>query len=240
MRHKLFFAALTAGCTGLFALVNGCQKDYVAPAEAPSRAFVEEFDTMANLYKRGWAFNNNSRPLGAATWQQGIYQAVNGKTGITYDGFPAFSYHATPDEYAFAGYLNTSADSLGTISSWMITPPLEMRNGDKFSFYTRTIAQSQYKDRLEVRLNPTDDSHGVGFDSTSHGKFTTVMGTVNPNFTTTGYPATWTRYEFTISGLPNTLLKRRIGLRYYVSRAGSGATANGNAIGIDKFEFMPQ
>jgi hypothetical protein len=240
MKNKFSLSLLVAGLAGMFALVNGCQKDYVAPATPASRSFVEEFDTVANMYRRGWVFNNNSRPQGAATWQQGIYQAVSGKTGITFDGFPAYSYQGSPDEYIFAGYLSTSADLAGTISSWMISPELEMRNGDKVSFYTRTIAQTQFKDRLEVRLNSTDNTADVGFDSTSRGKFTTLLGAVNPNFTATGYPATWTKYEYTISGLPNTLLKRRIAFRYYVSNAGSGTTANGNAIGIDKFEFMAQ
>ena len=240
MRNRFSFSFLIAGLTGIFALVNGCQKDYVAPVTPQSRSFVEEFDTVANLYKKGWVFNNNSRPQGAATWQQGIYQAVSGKTGITFDGFPAFSHKSSPDEYIFAGFLATGATVGGTISSWMITPEMEMRNGDKVSFYTRTIAQTPFKDRLEVRFNPTDNTADVGFDSTSRGKFTTLLGTVNAGFTSTGYPATWTKYEFTIAGLPNTLLKRRVAFRYYVSDAGSGATANGNAIGIDKFEFNAQ
>jgi hypothetical protein len=178
-------------------------------------------------------FNNNSRPQGAATWQQGVYAAS--KLG-GFDGFPAFSYKASGDEYVFAGYEATSATIGGTISSWMITPAVEMRNGDKFSFYTRTIAQSSSKDRLEIRFNSVDNGIDVGFDSSSVGKFTTLLGVVNPNFTPTGYPAVWTKYEFTISGLP-TLSKRRIAFRYYVSDAGSGASTNGNAIGIDKFEF---
>lgn len=237
MRHKYTLFIFVAVAIALFTLVNGCQKDYVAPATEQSRSFTEDFDTVANLYKKGWVFNNNSRPQGEATWQQGVY--APGKLG-GFDGFPAYSYKASADEYIYAYYLFTSATSGGTISSWMITPEIEMRNGDKFSFYTRTIAQSAFKDRLEIRFNPTDNSADVGFDSSSKGKFTTLLATVNPDFTATGYPATWTRYEYTITGLPNTLLKRRVGFRYYVSDAGSGATANGNAIGIDKFEFNAQ
>ena len=119
-------------------------------------------------------------------------------------------------------------------------PAVEMKNGDKFSFYTRTIAQSSFKDRLEIRFNTVDTSADVGFDSSSVGKFTTLLGIVNPNFTANGYPAVWTKYDFTVTGLPANLHKRRIGLRYYVSDAGSGSTANGNAIGIDRFEFSAQ
>lgn len=237
MKNKLSLSLLVAGFTGMFALVNGCQKDYVAPATPASRSFVEEFDTVANMYKRGWVFNNNSRPQGAATWQQGIYQAVSGKTGITFDGFPAYSYQGSPDEYAFAGF--ASGNDVATLSSWMISPELEMRNGDKISFYARTFTGSTFPDRLQVRLNPNDNTADVGFDAAATGKFTQLIADINPNLTATGFPQTWTKYEYTISGLPNTLVKRRIGFRYFVGNGGPNG-ANSNAIGVDKFEFMAQ
>lgn len=49
MKNKFSLSLLVAGFTGMFALVNGCQKDYVAPATPASRSFVEDFDTVANL-----------------------------------------------------------------------------------------------------------------------------------------------------------------------------------------------
>lgn len=230
MKNKFSLLLFAAGIVAMFTLANGCQKDYVAPAKPQSRTFVEEFDTVANLYAKGWVFNNNSKPQGAATWQQGVY--ASGKLG--FDGWPAYSYHASADEYAFAGY--ASGTGVATLSSWMITPPIEMRNGDKFSFYTRTYSGSTFPDRLQVRLNPTDETADVGFDSSTVGKFTRLIVDINPGLTTTGYPQTWTKYEFTISGLPNTLLKRRIGFRYYVPNGGTTG-ANSNAIGIDQFSF---
>lgn len=231
MRNRFSFFLLVSGVVAVFTLVNGCEKDYVAPAETPSRSFTEDFDTVANLYAKGWVFNNNSRPQGAATWQQGVY--APGKLG-GFDGFPAFSYKASGDEYVFAGF--SSGNGTSTLSSWMITPPIEMRNGDKFSFYTRTYTGSTFPDRLQVRINLTDNSADVGFDSTTVGKFTTLLADINPSLTTTGYPQVWTKYEFTISNLPSTLLKRRIAFRYYVPGGGPNGV-NSNAIGIDKFEF---
>lgn len=229
MKSRYSFSLLVVGALGIFTLINGCEKDFVAPAPAQSKSFVEEFDTVANLYAKGWVFNNNSRPLGAATWQQGVFES--GKLGI--DGFPAFSYKASGDEYVFAGF--SSGNGTATLSSWMITPPIEMKNGDKFSFYTRTFTGSTYPDRLQVRINTADNSADVGFDSTTVGKFTTLLADINPGLTASGYPQVWTKYEYTIAGLP-TILKRRIAFRYYVPNGGPNG-ANSNAIGIDKFEF---
>lgn len=224
----LFFAGLAIV---LSAIMYGCEKDFVRPAPVPSKSFVEDFDTITRLYRQGWVFTNNSKPQGAATWQQGVY--VSGKLGP--EGFPAYSYKASGDEYIFAGY--ASGNDLATLSSWMITPPIGMKNGDKFSFYTRTYTGSTYPDRLQVRLNLTDESTDVGLTESSVGKFTTLLTDINPNLVTgaNGYPQTWTKYEFTISGLSQPA-KRRIAFRYYVP-GGGPAGANSNAIGIDLFRF---
>lgn len=234
MRNRYSLLLFIAGSLAVLNLINGCEKDYVAAAETPSRSFVEDFDTVTTLYAKGWIFNNNSRPQGAATWQQGVY--APGKLG-GFDGFPAFSYKASGDEYVFAGF--ASGNGTATLSSWMISPAIEMSNGDKFSFYTRTYTGSTFPDRLQVRINLSDNTSDVGFDSSSVGKFTTLLGDINPGLSATGYPQVWTQYQFTISGLPSTLLKRRIAFRYYVPNGGPNG-ANSNAIGIDKFEFTAQ
>lgn len=232
MRNKYSVTLFFVGALAIFTMINGCEKDYVAPPPAQSLSFTEEFDTVANLYTKGWIFSNNSKPQGAASWQQGVF--TSGKLGL--EGFPAFSYKASADEYIFAGY--ATGNGTATISSWMITPPIEMKNGDKFSFYTRTFTGSTFPDRLQVRINTTDNTSDVGFTETSVGKFTTLLADINTNLTTAGYPQTWTKFEYTISGLP-TILKRRIAFRYFVTNGGPNGT-NSNAIGIDKFEFVSQ
>lgn len=229
MNKKNSLLAAAIAIVSFSAMLYGCEKDYVAVVAAP-KSFTEEFDTVTKLYNQGWAFVNNSRPLGAATWQQGVY--VSGKLGP--DGFPAYSYHSSADEYVFAGY--ASGDGLATLSSWMITPEIEMKNGDKISFYTRTFEGSTFADRLQVRLNTTDNSADVGSTETSVGKFTTLLGDVNSALSPNGYPQAWTKYEYTISGLSGTV-KRRIAFRYYVTDGGPGGV-NSNAIGIDKFSFQ--
>lgn len=226
--YSIFF--LGGFVLSMFTLLNGCEKEYVPQPEAESKSFTEEFDTVANLYGKGWVFVNNSKPQGSATWQQGVY--APGKLGP--DGFPAFSYHSAADEYAFAGY--ASGNNIATISSWMITPAIEMKNGDKFSFYTRTFTGSTYPDRMQVRINLANSGYDVGNTESSLGSFTTLLADVNPTLATGGYPETWKKYEFTITGLPAAPVKRRIAFRYYVPNGGTTG-ANSNAIGIDQFHF---
>ena len=229
-KHSFILSGLLA--FGLFALINGCEKDELPQPPAVSKSFTESFDTVANLYQKGWAFINNSRPLGAATWQQGIF--TSGKFGP--EGFPAYSYRASGDEYIFAGY--ASGNDIATLSSWMITPAIEMKNGDEFSFYTRTYAGSTFPDRLQVRANLTDNTTDVGNDAGSVGKFTTLLADINPNLQSgpLAYPQDWKKYTITLAGLPAPL-KRRIAFRYYVTGGGpNGSFSNG--IGIDEFSFV--
>ena len=228
--YSLLFSATTVLI--IFGVLYGCEKDNVDQKAPVSKSVTEDFDTVANLYDKGWVFVNNSRPLGTATWQQGVW--VNGKLGP--EGFPAFSYKASGDEYILAGY--ASGNDVATISSWMITPELDMKNGDKFSFYTRTIAGSLWPDRMQVRLNPTDQSAEVGNTATSIGKFTTLITDINEALAVGGYPEAWKKYEFTISGL-STAAKRRIAFRYFVNDGGTTGL-NSNAIGIDLFKFDSQ
>lgn len=223
MKHNrgLLFFTITAVSFSL--TLTGCQKNYTTPAAVASLSFTEEFDTVANLYKKGWVFNNNSRPQGTATWRQGL-------------GSPAaFSYKAAANEYILVYY--GAGSGTATLSSWMLTPEIEMKNGDKFSFYTFAFDPTS-PDRLQVRLNLNDNSADVGYTESSVGKFTTLLDDINPNLTTSGYPLTWTKFEYTVTGL-SAPSKRRIAFRYYVPNGGP-AGINSFAIGIDKFEFSPQ
>jgi hypothetical protein len=230
MNRKYSFVLTLICLSTIFFVLYGCEKDYTPQPPAVSKSFIEEFDTVANLYNKGWVFSNNSKPQGAATWQQGVW--VSGKLGP--EGWPAYSYTASGDEYIFAGY--ASGNDVATISSWMITPEIDMKNGDQFSFYTRTSANSPYPDRMQVRINMNDNSADVGKTELSVGKFTTLLTDINAGLAVGGYPASWTKYEFIISGL-SAPAKRRIAFRYFVNNGGTTG-ANSNAIGIDQFRFQ--
>jgi hypothetical protein len=230
MRNKFTIISAIAICIAIVTIVHSCAKEVLpTPPKAVNNSLTEEFDTVANLYAKGWIFNNRSTPIGTATWQQGLYDV--GKLGP--EGFPAFSYKAKGDEYMFAGF-NANFD-LGQIDSWMITPALTMKNGDQISFYTRTSEFSDFPDRMQVRLNLTDDSYAIGSGVNSVGNFTTLLVDINPTLSLGGYPEAWTKYTFIVSGLPAPL-KRRVAFRYLVSDGGPGG-ANSNGIGIDLFKF---
>jgi len=231
MKKRTFPIFFILFSTLLFSFLYGCEKDVIP--QKKQQAFTEEFDTVANLYNRGWVFNNKSQPLGTATWQQGLY--ATGKLGL--EGFPAFSYHSSSDEYILAGF--NTGNNIATISSWMISPEIEIKDGDQFYFYTRTLSGSAFADRLQIRLNPTDASDNVGNTATSVGAFTSLVADINANYATgaTGYPQSWRKYEYKISGFPKAQ-KTRIAFRYFVELGGINGLRS-NAIGIDQFHFEP-
>lgn len=192
-----------------------------APAVAITTAFTEGFEIAPPA---GWITQNNSSPVGTIGWFQGVPT-----------NFPA---HMGPtDSYISANFNNTG--STGTISNWLLTPELALKNGDQIKFWTRTAGTGAFPDRLEVRLSTSGAGTNVGADVNSVGTFTTVLLTVNPNLVAGagGYPTVFTQFTATISGLgaPTT---GRVGFRYFVTDAGLNG-ANSNLIGIDTFEYAP-
>jgi hypothetical protein len=127
----------------------------------------------------------------------------------------------------------------GTISSWLFAPVSLLKNGDKFSYYSRTLATTvQYPDRMEVRLSTNGTSTNVGTTSTSVGDYSVTLGVINASLTTTGYPAVWTKYAYTLSGLPAGGVSGRIAFRYFVTNGGPTG-ANSDAIGVDSVYYKP-
>ena len=207
----------------LFAsLNNGCKKD---SDESKTKTFKEEFVDVFNLTSTGWSFKDNSAPYAATGWTQGF--TGTDKSGAT--GFAAYSYRKDEDEYAYIGYRAYSTEPK-VISVWMISPIYEIKNGDKISFYTRAAEGSGFADRLQLRLNESDNTTDVGTTSTSVGKFTILLKDVNENASVDGYPKTWTKYEVTIGGL-SAAQQSRIAFRYFVDGNKS------NAIGVDAFSL---
>jgi len=174
----------------------------------------EGFDNVSTLTATGWSIQNLSDPLGSKSYFQGDPSAFSSQAGA-------------PDAYIAADF--NSVSILGTISNWLITPEMTLKNGDVFSFYTR--AALPYSDRLEFRLSTAGSSTNVGSTATSVGDFTTLLFSVNPNLEPDGYPLSWTQYTVTLSGLDDTSTGR-FAFRYYVTDAGFFG-ANSYYIGID-------
>ena len=186
---------------------------YESPAD-----FSEGFEDITNL--PGWYMQNNSAPVGLTNWFQG-------NTDV-------FSAHAgAPTSYIGANFNNTAG--AGTISNWLLTPQLNLSNGDTFSFWTRTADGSIWADRLQVRLSTAGASTNVGTSATDVGDFTELLLEINPTQVGTGYPQVWTQYTVTLSGLAPGA-SGRFALRYYVTDGGPSGN-NSNYIGIDTVEY---
>jgi Ig-like domain CHU_C associated/Secretion system C-terminal sorting domain len=211
---------------------NGCSNTASANVNAISTAAVisappafvslinEGFE--ATTLPGGWNQQNLSTPIGTVpTWIFGSATVLS----------PAQSGGA--NSYALGNFNNVAGNN--TISNWLLTPNVTIQNGDVLSFYSRTVAGPLFPDRLEVRLSTNGASTNVGTTNTSVGDFTTVLLTINPNLTTTGYPATWTQFTATISGLPGPT-SGRIAFRYFVTSGGPSG-ANSDNVGIDNVQL---
>jgi hypothetical protein len=242
-----------------------CKKDnpdFLIPPPIPDQSFVEEFDTVAMAYKRGWVPINNSNPKGSNVWSQG---------GAPFPIFEPYSSNGTYAGFIAADYLSTSGTD-DVISNWLVSPVITMQNGDKISFYTRaqllpnafTAGDStDYGNNLEVCYNRRNDGTNVGVahdprsasynSNTDRGDFELLLS-INPPVYNSGtgfwdykwahsnptlfvpgsYPAKWTRFEVTISGLSGPH-KGRFAFRYYTLDGGSNG--NASAVGIDQVVY---
>lgn len=215
-------------------------KQTVQPA---SLSYHEEFDSMQRVIDMGWKAVNLSNPIGGESWQQGSYIINTQKGGPFVSGISAHSYKASANELAFVPY--TCGAGLSFINCWLISPALSMKNGDIISFWTTTKASVSFPDRMQVWLNPTNDGTNVGRTDAETGDFTVKLLDLNPTYSfapyPTGYPTTWTKFEFIISGLPNGTIpqKHRVGFRYYVKNGGPSGSVS-DEIGIDDFDFISQ
>ncbi|MFO1507263.1 MAG: choice-of-anchor J domain-containing protein [Lysobacterales bacterium] len=176
----------------------------------------EGFDDITTLPGGGWLEVNNSDPIGTIGWFQG-----NDTVFPAFDGAPT----------AYIGVNFNSTSGTGTISNWLVTPPITFSSGASASFYTTTLAGSSFPDRLQVRLCTADPCTNVGTSATDVGDFTTLLLDINPTYAVGGYPEAWTQYTIN-TGLPSSGTGR-IAFRYFVEGGGPSG-ANSNYIGIDR------
>jgi len=224
--------------TGIFLIagffINSCKKDSDPPPThvGTKTSFTEEFVDVLNLSTTGWLFIDNSSSSTStsgpyASWGQG--QFTYDKGGSWY-GFSAYSYNNNIIEYA---YSSVSSDNTSySVSGWIITPVLSVKNGDKISFYTRGDTTQPFANRMQVRLAKTSSENLGSISALSTGYYTTVLFDINPNQALNGYPSTWTKFEYTFSGFSEET-DIRIGFRNYLDK---GSQARG--IGVDQFKFQ--
>jgi len=132
-----------------------------------SQALNEGFGNVAGLIGNGWNMQNLSTPIGSnPNWVQG--DPVN----------MPFAANSLPSNSYIAVNYNSVAGT-ATISNWLITPMLNLNNGDVLSFYTRGTG-SIYADNLQVRLSTSGSSTNVGASNISVGDFSNLLLEINP------------------------------------------------------------
>ena len=203
---------------GLFAM--GC---LVAVRDTSAQNFSENFNNVNNLGAAGWFTFNLSNSPGTINYFQGNTSFFNAQAG------PNNSYIAAD----YQGTTGTTGNE--TQSQWLLTPQLNLHNGDTFSFWTRTDSPVNFPDRLEVRLSTSGASTNVGNGPTTVGAFGTLLLSINPTLTTTGYPTSWTQFTVTVSGLAGNTTGR-FAFRYFVTNGGPNGR-NAFYIGIDTVNY---
>lgn len=141
------------------------------------------------------------------------------------------------NSFAYVNFSSTtSSTSSATISNWLLSPSINVKDGDIVSFYTRkgTDGTTDYPDRLEVRYSTAATTTNPS-GATGVGSFTTLGVSVNPTLVAGFvYPKVWTKYSFTITGVGTSEVPVKFGFRYYVTSGGPNGN-NSDIIGIDTF-----
>ncbi len=235
MKHLISFCLLSVAIF-VAGSIHGCNKEYVGPGPTPgtpiTASYTEEFENYYDLTTKGWMIGEYSQydTTGITEWLQGDYGAP-GKGDTTWYGFSAFSYQYSPTEYVYSH--EPAMDSNLSISSWMLSPVLVIKNGDSISFYTRGDTTGIYTNRMQVLMDTLGSTY-IGHDLTSVGDYTSMLFDINPTQAPGGYPTTWKKYEYIFSGLTGTK-NIRIGFRHYAIHP-----TNARGIGIDQFKFGVQ
>lgn len=200
-------------------------------SNAQTNVYSYGFDVPFNVQ---WTTTNQSSPATATLWSKASYTAASAAIfGSTPPALPN-GQDGTPNTFALVNY--TSTTGAGTISNWLITPEVNVQDGDVVSFYTRkgTDGATDYPDRLEMRYStgttviPSGGSAGLG-------SFTNLGVSVNPNLLTGFvYPKTWTKYSFTVTGVGSIAIPVKFAFRYFVTSGGPSGN-NSDIIGIDTF-----
>ncbi|MEO6289546.1 MAG: choice-of-anchor J domain-containing protein [Ginsengibacter sp.] len=96
-------------------------------------------------------------------------------------GFPVYSAHNTPNDFVSCDVscLGDATGNRGNLSSWLISPKLNMKNGYKISFYSRATDDALYydpaTDRMQVWANYTDGTANVGNSDSGSGSFKKLL-----------------------------------------------------------------
>jgi hypothetical protein len=244
----LFISAVILLSSGF---IVSCTKDKLKikttvspPVDNTNSSFVEEFNNVSELPAKGWIFKNNSEPVGSYGWRQGLYEATpSSKFPVPIIGFPAYSASSTPNDFISCDASTVNLE--GNISSWLISPQLNIKNGDQIIFWARALNDLQYfiftTDRMQVLMDTTGGVPDPGSTATSVGTFSNVLLDINDGYIENdngGFPIEWTKYIITVSGLGSPKTNARFAFRYLGTDAGINGPTYASVIGIDSLAFV--
>lgn len=159
----------------------------------------EGFNDIATLPGDGWVLINDSAPPGSTGWFQGIPAF-----------FPAAAGPA--DSYIAANFNNAAFG--GAVSNWLLTPQLDLTNGESLNFSLRLLGDGVL-DRVEVYFSDSGASAALG-DFSLLSAYSSDVDTG------------WAALSVALSGL-SAPASGRFAFRYVVD----DTSLNGNYIGID-------
>lgn len=193
----------------------------VALMASPGRISADIFEGFDSVLPAGWSQQNLSTPAGTnPNWFQGNSGVFASQAGAA-------------NSYIAANFNSVAGANI--ISNWLFTPQTTFNNGDTISFWTRTVDNPFFPDRLQLRLSTNGASTNVGATNTSVGDFSTLLLDINPGYSTTGYPNAWTNFSVVLTGLAGPS-NGRFAFRYFVEDGGPLGN-NSDYIGIDTFAF---
>lgn len=207
-------------------------------AQAQTNVYSFGFDTDIPTT---WETTNQSSPAGTVKWGKAPYTTTSTATSSIFGsgiGNIPNGQSGGANSFAIVNFNSVAAGQAGTISNWLITQAIDVKDGDVVSFYTRkgTDGTGDWADRLEVRYSIGATSTAPS-GATGVGSFTNLGVTVNPNLEKGFvYPKTWTKYQFTVSGVGTTSAAVKFAFRYFVTDGGPEGT-NSDIIGIDTFSI---
>jgi hypothetical protein len=212
--------------------------------DSANSSFVEEFNNVSDLGAKGWIFKNNSDPQGTNGWRQGLYEATpSSKFPVPVLGFPAYSASTSPNDFISCDASSVNLE--GNISTWLITPKLKIKNGDKIIFWARALDDQQFQvyttDRMQVLMDITGSPPDIGKTSVSTGNFSNLLLDINSSYINNdlgGFPIVWTYYSITVSGLSAPVKDARIAFRYLGTDAGINGPNYASVVGIDSLAFV--
>lgn len=228
-------------CLGLSAvLFQSCKDDSkltVLPPPADA-SFTESFDNFSEALEKGWVNINKSSPIGPVLYDVAeapnfgspnyvaIYYPKWEQAQLTLDSlqfpnaeFPgrywkeAYQSQRGANGYAATSQANSIVWQAGhSVNSWLVSPKVSIKNGDKISFYTYSNGNAS----LELFVNTKGTTNVGDGNGSNPGDFNSLSLVTVPNLATNPhalYPREWTRFEGTVTGLDKPV-NGRFGFRY--------------------------